>query len=873
MQRRTSPRRKRTNAVIEREVVELRARLDEAEQTLAAIRAGHVDAVVIDTPEGDKIFTLTGADHRYRRLVETMNEGAATLSPEGTVLYSNRRLAEMVGRPLERMIGVTLSDCVAPESKATLDAVLRRADDHVGKAEIELLRQDGGRVPVYVSATRNAEDEIGGVALLATDLTEQKKSEEMVKAERLAASILDQAAEAIVVCDPKGRIIRASDTTHQLLGENPLLRTFPEMFPMRLVKPNGHSTTMELLGAALRGEVISGVEVVLDRMSGEATNLLMSAGPLTDAGAEVLGCVVSLTDITAQKRAEAAIAFLAEVTAELGASLEYATTLQKLTGLVVPVLADWCAIYTHETDGALPELAAVTHVKASKAVLIHEEARHFARRDASSGYAHVLATGQATMVPRVTEADLRALAQDDAHYRLLLAIRPRSVIIVPLVVQRRVFGAMVFGRSETDEVYDHADLALREELARHASIAIDNAKLYEIAQRERARVEHANQAKDVFLATVSHELRTPLNAMLGWTRLLRSGALAPDKFQRGLETIERNAVAQAQLIEDLLDISRIISGKLRLEVRAVDLLKVVEAAVDVVRPTADARGVRLEVNLCRDAMVAGDPDRLQQVIWNLLSNGIKFTPRGGVVKVRQAVHGGNVRLQVIDSGEGIPREFLPHVFDQFRQADGSPTRAHGGLGLGLSIVRHLVELHGGSIRAASDGAGKGATFTVDLPAGAARHAGERATPVQSSASVPIECAPHLEGLHVLVVDDEESACELLVTVLEQCKMIVTCARSAAAGFDAFTRLRPDALVSDIGMPREDGYTLIRRIRALPAEAGGRLPAVALTAYARIEDRMQALTAGFTMHVAKPVEPAELIAVLGTLTASRIEAPR
>jgi PAS domain S-box-containing protein len=802
-----------------------------------------------------------------------MNEGAATLSPEGTVLYSNQRLAEMVGLPLERMIGVSLRDCVAPESKPTLDAVLRRVDNHVGKAEIELLHRDGVRVPAYVSATRNAEDEIGGVALLATDLTEQKKSEEMVKAERLAASILDQVAEVIVVCDPDGRIIRASDTTHRLLGENPLLRTFPEMFPLRLAKPNGHSTTMQLLSAALRGEVISGVEVLLDRTQGEATNLLLSAGPLTDAGCEVLGCVVSLTDITAQKRAEAAIAFLAQVTAELGSSLEYATTLQKLTGLVVPVLADWCAIYTCERDGDAAELSAITHVNDDKTALIQEEARRYSRTDAKSGYARVLATGQPLIVPRVTDDDLRGLALSDEHYRLLDAIRPRSVIIVPLVVQRRVFGAMVFGRSESDEVYDQADLALREELARHASVAIDNAKLYEIAQRERTRVEEANQAKDVFLATVSHELRTPLNAMLGWTRMLRSGALPPEKFQRGLETIERNAEVQAQLIEDLLDISRIISGKLRLEVRPVDLHKVVESALDVVRPAADARGVRLEVAPDADAVIAGDPDRLQQVIWNLLTNGIKFTPRGGIVTVRQRVIDGHVELQVVDSGEGIPREFLPYVFDQFRQADGSPTRAHGGLGLGLSIVRHLVELHGGTIRAASEGAGKGATFTIHLPVAPVRQTRERVTPTKAPSRMPFACPPHLAGLHVLVVDDEESACELLVTVLEQCKMVVTCAPSAAAAFESFRRSRPDALVSDIGMPGEDGYTLIRRIRELPAEQGGRLPAVALTAYARIEDRMQALNAGFTMHVSKPVEPAELIAVLGTLAAPRAGAAR
>jgi PAS domain S-box-containing protein len=383
-------------------------------------------------------------------------------------------------------------------------------------------------------------------------------------------------------------------------------------------------------------------------------------------------------------------------------------------------------------------------------------------------------------------------------------------------------------------------------------------------QAARAEAEAANRAKDEFLATLSHELRTPLQSMVGWTRLLRTGMLDEAARDHALEVLERTIKLQAQLIEDLLDVSRIIAGALRLEARPVDLVGVVTAAIDSVRPVAEAKGVRLEADLAGGVgSLLGDPARLQQVVWNLLSNAVKFTPPGGSVEVRLARAESQIHLTVTDTGQGIGPEFLPYVFDRFRQAESTPSRSHGGLGLGLAIARHLVELHGGTVRADSRGPGRGATFTVSLPLRAVGLGGDTwsAAPTEND---PFQSVTTLEGVNVLVVDDDEDAGVLLTTVLEQCGARIAVASSVGEALEAVERLRPDVLVSDIGIPGEDGYTLIKRVRALAPEQGGSIPAVALTGYARPEDAVEALRAGFQVHLPKPVEPADLVRMVAQL---------
>jgi CheY-like chemotaxis protein len=396
----------------------------------------------------------------------------------------------------------------------------------------------------------------------------------------------------------------------------------------------------------------------------------------------------------------------------------------------------------------------------------------------------------------------------------------------------------------------------------------------DITEQVKARkaIEEASRSKDEFLSTLSHELRTPLTAILGWVRLLSSRQVDEAGVKRALEIIERNAYAQQQLIEDILDVSRVISGKMRLDVRPIDLATIIESTVDSVLPAAEAREIRLQRVVDSGVkMVSGDPTRLQQVIWNLLSNAIKFTPKGGRVQIRLERIESSVEIIVTDSGQGIVPELLPHIFERFRQGDSTITRSHGGLGLGLAIVRHLVELHGGTVQAESPGPGQGSTFTVRLPVLALRPAGlqiagteERAHPTADQ-FMPLLNPPNLNGLSVLVVDDEDDTRHLVQAVLEQCAARVITARSAAEALELFKKERPDVLISDLGMPEEDGLSLIRKVRALPTSEGGHTPAAALTAYARVEDRMKVLRAGFQVHIPKPVDPAELIAIIESLT--------
>jgi len=381
----------------------------------------------------------------------------------------------------------------------------------------------------------------------------------------------------------------------------------------------------------------------------------------------------------------------------------------------------------------------------------------------------------------------------------------------------------------------------------------------------RSEAERASRMKDEFLSTLSHELRTPLNAILGWAQILRMGETSEDDTSRGLEVIERNAMVQAQLIDDLLDMSRIVSGKIRFDLKQLDMADVVEAAVESVRHAADARGIDLQAVVEEGHCVTGDAARLQQVVWNLLTNAIKFTPRGGVVELTLGGVDSSVLLMVRDSGQGIKPEFLDFVFDRFRQADATTTRKFGGMGLGLAIVKQLVELHGGTVCASSQGEGHGATFSVTLPLSSARLEREHDEPVADVTAAAAEGDSVLRGLKILVVDDEPDARELIRLLLRDCGATIVTAGSVDEALELFAREEPEVLISDIGMPEHDGYELIQRIRSSPMERASQIPAVAVTAFARPEDKRRALEMGFQAHVVKPVQAAELIAVVAAVS--------
>jgi signal transduction histidine kinase/ActR/RegA family two-component response regulator len=415
-------------------------------------------------------------------------------------------------------------------------------------------------------------------------------------------------------------------------------------------------------------------------------------------------------------------------------------------------------------------------------------------------------------------------------------------------------------------------LVRADQIAASRKLELDErAELLMQAQSARADAEAANRAKDQFLAVVSHELRTPLSPILAWSRMLRAGSLDAASARRALEVIERNASAQAQLIEDLLDVSRIVSGKLRLEVRPVELVPVIEAAMEASRPAAEAKSLRLQTILDpQTGAVSGDPQRLQQIVWNLLSNAIKFTPKGGFVRVTLQRVDSHAEISVADSGQGIGRAAIPHLFERFWQADSGADRRHGGLGLGLAIVRHLCELHGGSVTADSAGPGQGSEFRVSLPlrsVTAVVAIRDRRHPRASDGPHTGEMA-RIPGTRVLVVDDEPDSNEAVTAVLVACGAEVRVAASAAQALHILDSWVPDVLVSDVGMPDIDGYALIAQLRARPRERGGAIPAVALTAYARADDRVKALASGFQMHVAKPVDPVELTVVVASLTGPR-----
>ena len=439
-------------------------------------------------------------------------------------------------------------------------------------------------------------------------------------------------------------------------------------------------------------------------------------------------------------------------------------------------------------------------------------------------------------------------------------LRPKSSLAAPMSVMGRIVG--------TIEIQSYEAAAYREEhvtamrmAANLVAVAIENVRLLNQESTARATAEESNRLKDEFLATVSHELRTPLTAILGWSRMLQSETLDEAMAVNAIETIRRNAKAQSQIIDDILDVSRIITGKLAMDFHPVELAPIIEAAVDVVRPTAEAKGLRIQTELPGQPMVvAGDSNRLQQIVWNLLSNAIKFTSSGGVVLLKVQDLGSQVEIRVTDDGQGISKEFLPFVFDRFRQADSTTTRQHGGLGLGLAIARHLVEIHGGAIKATSDGANQGSTFSVLLPrlGSNSKLSGQ---PAADASPPQVLASSKLKGIHVLLVDDDQDTLRLMSAALAQGEAKVTAVSSAEAALEMLKSLTPDVLISDIAMPNEDGYQLLAKVRALNLDHLRLLPAVAITAYAREEDRLQAFASGFQAYLAKPIELSELITVV------------
>ncbi|HKS21273.1 MAG TPA: ATP-binding protein [Thermoanaerobaculia bacterium] len=562
----------------------------------------------------------------------------------------------------------------------------------------------------------------------------------------------------------------------------------------------------------------------------------------------VLRGFVNLThDISDRKRNAERTAFLAEVSRVLATSIDYDETLRRIAQLAVTRIADWCAVDLLVDGGRTLARAAVAHTDPAKASLVSELQEKYPADLTRPAISGALRDRKTLFDPDVSDEFLKANTLDEEHLRVVRALGFRSVIVTPLIAADRVLGTLTFvtageRRLEAD------DVPLAEDLATRAAAAVQNAQLYREAQE-------ANRAKDDFLATVSHELRTPMTAVLGWAKLLRTET-DPAIIAEAALAIERSAAAQAQLIDDILDVARIRVGKLRMRFDEVNLAAVVENAVETVRLSAEAKRVRLRLELDRRLVrVHGDAQRLQQVIWNLLSNAVKFTPEEGRVDVVLEQKGDVARITVHDTGPGIPPAFLPHLFERFSQAESSQRRNYGGLGLGLSIAHYIVDAHGGTIRAEAGGAGTGATFIVELPiASGDRPAAERTTRAA-------DAFESLDGVSVLVVEDDRDTLQYLARTFKIANAEVRTATSVDEALAAFHDRAPDVIVSDIAMPGKTGYDLVQAIRDSKSDAD--IPIIAVTASGGAGDRERALSAGFDEYLRKPVEPRTLVRTVRT----------
>jgi len=612
---------------------------------------------------------------------------------------------------------------------------------------------------------------------------------------------------------------------------------------------------LPLRRAAREGREIRQVDLEVLREDGSHIALFMHAAPLFDEGGQVRGAVAVAVDVTERRRVEQEQRFAAEASRVLSSSLDYESTFPALAEIAVPALGEYCAIDVLRDDGGIARIAFVTKDPARQALA--RELRRFPPLLRVEGYAtQVIRTGEPVVLEEVTAAMLDRAAQSPEHARLLREFAVQSLIMAPLRARGRTLGLITVGAFTPARALDRGGLPLVADIASRAALALDNALLYRHAQ-------DANRLKDDFLATLSHELRTPLNALLGWAQILRTQGLGEASARRAVESIERNAHAQLVLINDLLDVSRVISGKLRLDLKPVDVVSVVTSAIDAMRPAARARDLEIVVTIAPLRLeVLADADRLRQVVWNLLSNAVKFTPSGGRVEVSVEEPGNAVQITVRDTGIGVDPAFLPYVFDRFRQADSSTTRGQGGLGLGLAIVRHLVDLHGGVVTAESEGHGRGTRFTVMLPAAAPKNADA----IDHGAGSGAASSAMLSGLRVLAVDDDADARELTVVVLQGAGAEVAAVASAPAALTTLDRFRPHVVLTDIAMPLMDGYELLRAIRERGGADGP--PVIALTAYAAADEVERANSAGFVRHLGKPVPHEVLIRTIASVVSQR-----
>ena len=805
----------------------------------------------------------------FRAIVESADDAITSTDLRETITSWNQAAERLYGYSAAETIGKSNRIIIPPDRYAEEDAVVRRLRGGEGVQHFETVRihKNGARVDVAITASAIREaGSIIGISKIARDISSRKDSDR--NGARLAA-IVESSDDAIIGKDLNGVITTWNPAAERMFGYTEREAVGQSI---RMIIPEGHQDEEAMILYRIRrGESVRHFETIRCRKDGSCLPISVTVSPIRNKAGVIIGASKIARDISDRKRAEAETQraqrqaeFVVRMAEVLSGSLDYEARLKDLTRLAVPSIADWAALDVLDGDGHIRRVA-VAHADPTKTQLDTEIQRHHQDPTGPCNARQVIRTGKSVLVADMTDEMIVAATNgDEARARSMRALGFVSCMCVPLK-NHGTIAALTLATAGSAHRYDTDDLRFAEDVASRAAMMVDNARAY-------ADVRRANRLKDEFLATLSHELRTPLNAILGYARMLRAGMLTPDKFQRTFETIERNTSALTQMVEDILDVSRVVSGKMRLNMQAVELPIVLNEAVATVTPAAEAKHIRVETTMDPQVgPVSGDPDRLRQVVWNLLSNAVKFTPKHGRIQVRLERVNSSVEIVVSDTGIGIAPDFLPHIFEQFRQADSGFARQHGGLGLGLAIVRNLAELHGGTVYAASGGKDQGATFRVRLPLRIVhpeQHPEERRVHPRHAERGSLVDMPSLNGTHVLAVDDDPDALRLLREMLEAVGASVTTATSGRAALEVVETDRPNVLVADLGMPVMDGFELIRQLRASDDAALRDIPAAALTAYARSEDRAKALQSGFEIHLAKPIDPTELISAVQALARRR-----
>lgn len=815
-------------------------------------------------PEVDPTPDLQEKLHQdlYREIFKHSPEPIAIISPQGVYLEQNAAHAELLGYSDDELKDQTPALHVGEKEFANILREIAEKGEYRG--EVKSKTRTGELKYIDLSAFAMFGESGEPVCYVGTkrDITRRKQAEQALqRREAELADFFENAAVGLHWVGRDGTVLRVNHAELTMLGY-----TREEFVGHHIGEFHVDQSAIEDILARLQaGEVLENYEARMRCKDGSTKYVSINSSVYREAG-KFIHTRCFTQDISERRGIEGRLALQYAVTRILSDSLEVADGAQKILRIACQTL-DWevGALWKVDASASLLRCVDICHANSNLTPEFDQLSQNTAFKKGHGLPGRVWQSGKPFWIDNVVE--------DPNFPRAAVALREglRGAFGFPVLVGKDVWGVLEFLSSEIRE--PDAELmnlaaGIGGQIGQFTQRRRAEQELEDLLKREssaRAEAEKANRLKDEFLATLSHELRTPLNAVIGWSRMLNSGRLDPETSLHAQEVIARNASVQKQIIEDILDVSRVITGKLQLHLRPVDLATVVHAALDAVRPAMEAKEIRIDTNIDSNLRaISGDPDRLQQVVWNILSNAAKFTPTSGEVHISVRQSGTHALIQVKDNGPGIDPAFLPYVFERFRQADGSTTRTHGGLGLGLAIVRHLVELHGGMIGVENRAESQGAIFTISLPLPTGFLQIETLDRANAVFGARQAEQPNLEGLNILIVDDEPDALDVITVELVQYGANVTGVSNAEDALKLLEKRSFDLLVSDIGLPKMDGYELIRRVRKQEEGRERRIPAVALTAYARVQDRMQAILAGFSTHVAKPIEANELVTVVASL---------